>query len=441
MLGVAIRAMSSVLVLVVVLAGCATDGPPDNVPATSPPPAPGGSEALDSVRALRGESLEFTVYTYGPGDAVFERFGHIALSMRDMVTGEDVAFNWGMFDFNQPRFLMRFLTGDTRYWMAGFLTPQFNAVYRSDDRTIRRQTLALTPLQRGALHDFLLWNAQEENRYYRYDYYRDNCSTRVRDVLDWALGGELKSVLRGNAGQRTWREETARITADNLPVYAGIEIALGRNADRPLDAWDEAFLPDLLADRLAAVTVNGEPLVEGDSVIFAAVREPIPIADPSRLWAATLLGLAASAVILLLSRASSGDAFLSLVGVVWYALGGILGTTLLLAGTVTRHAPYMGSNLTLLLLNPLLIVAAVCWPLRVKSSRAGKASLMLAHISALFGVLALIFGWIPGFTQHNMVVVAAILPVHVALAVAAGPCDPLIRLLRRSRADPASGAS
>ncbi|MFN9795333.1 MAG: DUF4105 domain-containing protein, partial [Gemmatimonas sp.] len=92
---------------------------PDNVPQTPPPPAPGTDAALDSARALRGAALQFTLYTYGPGDEVFERFGHIALAVSDANTGEDTAFNWGMFDFDQPNFLGRFLTGDTRYWMAG----------------------------------------------------------------------------------------------------------------------------------------------------------------------------------------------------------------------------------------------------------------------------------------------------------------------------------
>ena len=115
--------------------------------------------------------------------------------------------------------------------MAGYRTDQFNTAYRGEDRTIRRQVLALTPTQRGALYDFLAWNAQEQNKYYRYDYYRDNCSTRVRDALDWVLGGSLKTAFAITEGHHTWRDETARITASDLPVYAGIEIALGRNAD------------------------------------------------------------------------------------------------------------------------------------------------------------------------------------------------------------------
>ena len=154
----------------------ATSAPlPDNVAQTPPPPKPGVDAQLDSARAVRGRSLSVSMYTYGPGDQVFERFGHVALAVTDANTGEDIAFNWGMFDFAEPNFIWRFLTGDTRYWMAGYRTFEFNAAYQAQNRTIRKQVLNLSPMQRGALFDLLMWNALEENKYYRYDYFNDNC--------------------------------------------------------------------------------------------------------------------------------------------------------------------------------------------------------------------------------------------------------------------------
>ncbi len=395
-------------------------GPRDNVPATPPPPPPGSSAALDSARALRGEPLEFAVYTYGPGDAVFERFGHIALAMRNRSTGEDIAFNWGMFDFNQPNFLGRFLTGDTKYWMAGYQTEAFNAAYQAENRSIRRQALNLTPAQRGALYDFLAWNAQEENKYYRYDYYRDNCSTRVRDAINWVLGDSIKAPFTATVGSHTWREETARITADDLPVYAGIEIALGRNADSPLTAWQESFLPERLAQHLTTQLVNGAHLISADSVLFTAQRIPLPDSAPGRLPAAALAGLGLAAL-LLLTRDVAGGRLLTTFGVLWYAIGGILGTALLLAATVTKHAPYMGHNISLLLLSPLLLVAAVCWPWRRRGTRAGRAAVAVSAIVALFAGLALLLLFVPAFAQRSMLVLLAVLPVHVVLALLALP--------------------
>lgn len=414
---------------------------PDNVAQTPPPPPPGQNATLDSLRAVRGASIEVRLYTYGPGDAVFERFGHIALAVRDTLTGEDLAFNWGMFDFQQPNFLGRFLTGDTRYWMAGYNTEAFNAVYRAENRRIREQRLALTPMQRGALYDYVAWNAQEANKYYRYDYYNDNCSTRVRDALDWVLNGALQSQWHTAPLERTWRGETARITADNLPVFVGIHLALGRRADAPLTAWQSAFLPEHLADALATTRVGNQRLVTADSVIFAANRAPMPATAPQPVLLAAFIGFGLAALLYLwagssdvpdvpiTSRAAarteaksatrSSSRGLSIVGVLWYLTGGVLGTALLLAGTVTKHEPYMGSNLSVLLISPLLLLAAVTWPWREQAGRMGKVargSSALVAVSAMAGWLGLV---VPGLMQGSMVVALVIAPIHVGLALAA----------------------
>lgn len=414
---------------------------PDNVAQTPPPPPPGQNATLDSLRAVRGASIEVRLYTYGPGDAVFERFGHIALAVRDTLTGEDLAFNWGMFDFQQPNFYGRFLTGDTRYWMAGYNTEAFNAVYRAENRRIREQRLALTPMQRGALYDYVAWNAQEANKYYRYDYYNDNCSTRVRDALDWVLNGALQSQWHTAPLERTWRGETARITADNLPVFVGIHLALGRRADAPLTAWQSAFLPEHLADALATTRVGNQRLVTADSVIFAANRAPMPATAPQPVLLAAFIGFGLAALLYLwagssdvpdvpiTSRAAarteaksatrSSSRGLSIVGVLWYLTGGVLGTALLLAGTVTKHEPYMGSNLSVLLISPLLLLAGVTWPWREQAGRMGKVargSSALVAVSAMAGWLGLV---VPGLMQGSMVVALVIAPIHVGLALAA----------------------
>jgi hypothetical protein len=390
---------------------------PDNVALTPPPPAPGTDAALDSARARLGDSLQFTVYTYGPGDAVFERFGHIALAVRDARTGQDVAYNWGMFGFDEPNFLWRFLTGDTRYWMEGYRTVEFNAAYQAQNRTIRQQALNLTPMQRGALYDFLAWNAQEANRYYRYDYYNDNCSTRVRDALDWALGGALRPAIDSVRGHHTWRGETARITADDLPVYAGIQIALGRNADRHLTRWQLGFLPEYLADDLARVTLAGTALVGADTMLFEARRDPMPAGAPDRVMPALAVGLALGGGVFALARVA--PAALGLFGVMWYAVGGLLGTALLLAGTVTKHVPYMGTNLNLTILSPLLLAAALFWWWRPRADRRGRAARALAVVTALIAVVGLVLMHLPGFTQGSMLLFMTVVPVHAALAVVA----------------------
>jgi hypothetical protein len=396
----------------------ATSAPlPDNVAQTPPPPKPGVDAQLDSARAMRGRSLSVSMYTYGPGDQVFERFGHVALAVTDANTGEDIAFNWGMFDFAEPNFIWRFLTGDTRYWMAGYRTFEFNAAYQAQNRTIRKQVLNLSPMQRGALFDFLMWNAREENKYYRYDYYNDNCSTRARDALDWVLRGALKTALDSTNGHRTWRNETARITADDFPVYAGIQLALGRNADRHLTRWQLAFLPEFLASDLVRVRVDGAPIIAQDTVVNVADRVPVPEAAPDRVFVFLAVGLTLGVLVFVLGRAAPG--VLGAFGVLWYGVGGILGTALLLAGTVTKHVPYMGSTLNLTILSPLLLAAAATWYRRGHASRTGRAGRALAVVVAGIALVGLLLMHLPGFSQGSMMLFMGVVPVHVALAIAA----------------------
>ncbi|MEO7521060.1 MAG: DUF4105 domain-containing protein [Gemmatimonas sp.] len=389
------------------------------------PLPPGISASLDSARALRGATLVVSLLTYGPGDAVFERFGHIALGIRDTVTAKDVAYNWGMFDFNQPNFLGRFLTGDTRYWMEGFPTEFFNEVYARDNRSIRRQTLALTPVERATLLEFVTWNAREANKYYRYDYYQDNCSTRIRDALDWVLRGRLKPELNLPGPGRSWRGETARITASNLPTYAGIEIALGNNADHRLTKWQEAFLPEWLAENFESVVLRGENgrryrLVESDTVLFAANRVPTPTEPPDRVMMAALLGLTLAGIIAVLADARGRLTRVLLASLValWYLVGGVLGTLLLLAGTVTWHEPYMGRNTTLLQLHPLLLVASVAVPIALVRHARTRAALGVSAAIAALSLVGVLLQVIPALAQRSGVVLAVTVPVHVALAVA-----------------------
>jgi len=394
---------------------------------------------LDSTRAVRGARLSVSLVTYGPGSEVYDVFGHVALVVNDSTTGEDIAFNWGMFDFEQPNFLTNFLTGDTKYWTAGLNTQAFNDFYRSQNRSIRRQELAFTPLEKSALFEFVSWNAREENKFYRYDYYRDNCATRVRDAIDRVLSGALKPALNVPGAGRTWRGETARIMATTLPAYAGIQIALGRNADMTLSKWDEAFLPDYLADHLATFVVHRPDgsryrLVSSDSVIFAADRVPMPTEAPSRVPTAALLGLTLAGLIAALADAKQrvARALLSVGVVLWYVLGGVLGTLLLLAGTVTKHAPYMGANLTLLQLHPLMLIAT--WPVAVALVRnvRGRTAMGMSAVLALLSLAGVVLQLIPSLAQSSGVVLAVTVPVHVALAIAMWRLDPDDAMHRRA---------
>lgn len=421
----AVKAVRRALAAAMLLASSTLTAQTTLLAQTPPPPAPGVSAPLDSGRAVRGARMSVAIITYGPGEFVFEKFGHIALALTDSSTGQDIAFNWGMFDFNQPNFLGRFLTGDTKYWMAGFRTADFNAAYRGENRTIRRQELQLSAVQRGAIADYVSWNAQDANKYYRYDYYADNCATRVRDVLNWVLQGQLEAPFQVPGNGRTWRNETARITASDPLVYPGIQVALGRHADHILTKWEESFMPELLANHLAALTVSdasGAPvkLIASDSVLFTADRPAMPDQAPSRVPMALVLGFVLAALVVLLAGVRAGVArfVLGAFSALWFGLGGLLGTALLMAGTVTKHMPYMGANHTMLQLHPLMLVAAVVVTMALWRGTRRRAAVGVSALVALLSVVGLVLPLMPSLYQQNGVVLAVVVPVHLAFTIA-----------------------
>lgn len=392
---------------------------------TIPPAPPGIDATLDSARAARGQSLKVSLITYGASDLVWERFGHDAIAIHDTLTGQDYAFNWGMFDFEQPGFYTRFLTGETKYHMEPVGTALFNADYVQHNRTIRVQQLAMSAVERAALLEYVVWNSAEANKYYRYDYYQDNCATRVRDALNRVLKGRLQVALDSGTTAFTWRSETERAVASNWPVYAGIELALGRNADKRLTPWQVSFMPERLADAAATVILRTESgqryrLVSHDTVVFQANRVPTPIDPPERLAMAALLGLTLAGLIALLtdSRFRALRVLLIIVVAAWLLTGGVLGTALLIAGTATKHAPYMGSNTTLWQIHPLLLFAALFVPAALARREASNTARILVAITALFAIFGALLQFVPMFKQHSGVVIAVTLPVHLAIAVA-----------------------
>ena len=398
--------------------------------ATAGDDAPGDPARADP---RRGATLRVYLMTFGQGDAVWERFGHNALRIEDTVTGEDVAWNWGMFDFAQPNFVTRFLTGDTKYWVEGFDANALAAHYaRQENRSVWIQELALTDAQKAALQDYVRWNASESHRFYRYDYYRDNCSTRVRDAIDRVTGGALRRALSLRPTTGTWRSHTRRLVAGDAPTYTGIQLALGRGADERLTAWEAGFLPVQLMEAVRTVRVarpsgGVAPLVLNERKVFTATRPAERTEPPTAWWAFLAAGLLLGAVLAALGRAAARGgagaraAFAGVAGT-WTLVTGLAGTALLLAGTVTKHAPYMGRNLNLLGVSPLAlllgVLVVVAMAARGGSSRArwSARAARLAWLVAALTVLGAVVVSIPGIGQRSLELFLLLVPVHVALA-------------------------
>jgi hypothetical protein len=388
------------------------------------------SEATGQAAGPAGRGSELSVYlmTMGPGTHVWERFGHNAIRVRDELRGTDVAYNYGMFSFEQDRFILRFIRGHMDYWMEGFDAFQTASAYVRDDRSVWIQELNLSPSQRADLRDFLEWNARPENRFYRYEYFRDNCSTRVRDAIDLVLGGQIRARTGAIGSGTTYREHTRSLTADDLLIYTGLMAGLGQPVDREISVWEEMFLPMRLRDHFRELTIDDAsgrpaPLVLSEEEIYRSVGAAEGGEPPSRLphylGTGLVLAVLVGASARFAGRRRDARAGLSLLAGVWCSVAGFLGVVLFGLWAWTDHAA-SARNENLLFFNPALLPLAVLMPLAASGSERARAAVVpVAGAVAVLSLLALLLRPLPWFHQVNLELMALALPVNLSLAYAA----------------------
>ena len=367
-----------------------------------------------TVANAPGANLEVSLITYGPGATYWERFGHDAIELRDTVSGEAVDFNYGVFDFNESNFFLNFARGRMHYLMdAGYSAPE-QASYVEDGRSVTRQRLALNADQASALRDFLLWNLRPENAGYNYDYYADNCTTRVRDALNKALGGILKTQLTARAGGMTYRQQTARLMSAQPWLMLIMDLGLGPYADQPLNAWQESFLPMVLQAQLRDVHLdNGQPLLLGEQLLSPNRLDVPPATAPDLRLPLALTGLLIAALIVATRRWwPTGYA---LLGTLYLLAAGLVGILLLVLWTLTSHHSAW-ANANLLLFNPL---AFLLLPTLWRSRRGLAASRFIDGVIALqllVVLIAILLHLLPGTVQQNQPWLLLALPCWLALA-------------------------
>jgi Domain of unknown function (DUF4105) len=357
---------------------------------------------------------------------VWERFGHNAIWIHDPVQGTDLTYNYGLFDFRQHNFILRFVRGQMWYWMAGFPAERYLEEYQRNNRSVWVQELDLPPRARLQLQQFLSWNALPENRFYHYDYYRDNCSTRVRDAIDRVVNGAVRRATTAVPEPASYRFHTQRLTANDPLIYTGLLLALGEGVDRPLTAWEEMFLPLKLREHLRRVTIPGPdgrpiPLVRSERTIFLSTAPSPPDAPPNWLPAYLLLGSTIGALAWTLSRGARRNAvaragFLFVVAG-WAVLVGFAGVVLAGLWGLTDHVmAYRNENLLQMSPLALFILPFLFGAVRGSPGR-GRAAFAVAAAVAALSALGLAAKLLPGFDQVNGSVITLALPAHIGVAL------------------------
>ena len=407
------------------LAGPA-DGARAGVQAGAQEGAAGDTAGAQEVAAgdtvdVQAASLSFHLLTAEPGDALWELFGHNALLVRDSATGREAAFNFGLFDFADPGFAARFVRGEMTYWADTVPAAAMLERYRRQNRRVWAQELDLEPTQKAALLAALERAVHPDHRYYRYDYFRENCSTKLRDVLDAALGGRIRAATDAEPGGGTWRTHTRRLTSRNAVGYLGIQLMAGPRSDRATTAWQDMWVPMKLRDTLAGLQVtradgSAAPLVRAEELLVDGDRAPEPADAPGLALLFFLSGVAGGLLLVILAYWNAGGGRLGTfafagAGALWGLLCGTVSLALAAMHWTDHEFLYMNSNL--LVFSPFGLALAVLIPVVARRPAAGPKASWAAVAAAALALAALPLQAIPGLGQHNLEWIAFATPVHL----------------------------
>ena len=275
------------------------------------------------------------------GAEIYERFGHNAIWIRDSAAKIDRVYNYGMFSWEDSGFLRNFIMGRPRYILGVSDLEHTIAQYQFEQRSLDVQELNLPPALRADLARRLAENALETNRTYTYDYFRDNCSTRVRDMLNTVLGGVLRRATFGKPAEGTLRFHTLRSITNNKLLFVGIDAGLGPTVDRPIDQWSEMFLPQKVQERVRELRLpgadGGVPLVAREARLLDIAVYHVDPSPPQ--WDLPLLAIACLLAIIIGTGALRGTIGIPgrVVGGTWLLVMGLGGVLLLFLWLATNH--------------------------------------------------------------------------------------------------------
>ena len=358
------------------------------------------------LRAQQAEQPEISIslVTFAPGEVYWQRYGHNALLVRER-RQVPWLYNYGMFDFRQKNFFLNFARGQMNYQLAAQPLDDALRPYLQEGRWVREQVLNFSDGEARSIKAYLESNAQPQNAEYRYNYFTDNCSTRVRDALDRALDGGLRRTLEAQSSGLTWRFEALRHMAPAPFLALGVDALLGPRTDVVMNRWEQSFLPVSLMDAVARHTrADGQPLLRETREIPAPNSPKVPASPPHPRIPLFLVGLLLAGLLATLPR----PAYRALAVPVCLLMGGG-GLVLLLGAQFTDHW-VMQDNRNILLFNPLGLVLLPLLFLRVPL----RAAALLATLILLCTVAVVVLGlWQSAQPQLHWLLFW--LPVQLAL--------------------------
>lgn len=306
-----------------------------------------------SVQSQSTDSIRFSLLTCAPGTEIYSLFGHTAIRYENYTRRIDVVFNYGMFSFNTPNFIFRFVAGETDYQLG--ITPYsyFEAEYAMRGSSVYQQVLNLTQSEKERLLTILENNYLPENRIYRYNYFYDNCTTRARDKIEECIEGKV--VYPDSLSSKSYRSIVHEFTAGSPWNEFGIDLCLGAEADKEINKRQQMFSPFYMkyyASNAYIVDAGGtrRPLILDETKIVDVEPEEV---QPGFILSPLMCGalFLALCVVMAWGQWKTQRIWWGW-DIVLYGLQGLAGCIIAFLFFFSVH-PTVGSNWLLILFNPI----------------------------------------------------------------------------------------
>jgi len=386
-----------------------------------------------SAQVINGNDLTVKVALFGPGDEIFSWWGHIELIIDDERTGRSVSYDFGIFSYEDNNFFQNIVLGRLLY-NCGTLPTEYNiGWYINNNRDVTIYTLDLPPEKKEEIRQLTEINLLPENRYYIYHFFDNNCTTRIRDMIDIAVGGQLKDRFANEKFHFTLRQQV-RCNIWFSPVIDWfLCFFLGQNIDRAITFWEAMFLPSELANCINDLMYTDEngisrKLVSNKEIIHRSQGRFPALDIPRKQWPQGFaVGLIAALFLVLLffvqtKSPAIGQAALGITYSLFSLLFGGAGLLLFFMSFFTSYdCTYY--NVNLLFCNPLLLAS---FPLGIKYALArdynkrffAEVSLRFLWFLVVLGIIvSMLIKLLPMFWQKNFPYQILMLPIALILSL------------------------
>jgi hypothetical protein len=314
---------------------------------------------VHTTSSQTGNDTLVYLLTCGTGTETYSIYGHSALRVVYPEKQLDLVYNWGVFDFSTPNFAWKFAKGRLDYMLAVEPLKSFVQSYNYEKRYVQSQKLNLTNTEISKLVTLINENLRPENVKYRYDFFYDDCSTRIRDLIEKSVGEKLLYPPEARGKSPTFRDMVGKYQ-DPFPwLKFGIDLIMGSSSDKPASFRDRMFIPIDLQKELSESVINRDgkmtPLLQNPVRIldFAppAVKQNILI-TPAFVFTALFI------IILMLSALIKKRKIIKWFDIVIFTLFSVLAGLMIFFNFFTDHGQ-MRLNLNIIWLNPVIIICLI----------------------------------------------------------------------------------